>query len=80
MAVRSVAVRRVAVRRVAVRRVAVRRVAVRRVAVRRVAVRSVAVRFTRPAIGAVGAEAACRILGSRSAVVAVKVVGVAARV
>jgi hypothetical protein len=43
-------------------------------------VRRVAVRSTRPTIGAVGAEAACRILGSGSAVVAVTVIGVAARV
>ena len=74
------AVRSVAVRRVAVRRVAVRRVAVRRVAVRRVAVRSVAVQSTRPAIGAVGAEDACRILGSGSAVVAKIVTGKIARI
>ena len=72
--------RRVAVRSVAVRRVAVRRVAVRNVAVRSVAVRIVAVRSTRPAIGAVGAEDACVILGSGSAVVAKKVTGKIARI
>jgi hypothetical protein len=68
-------------RSVAVRRVAMRRVAMRRVAMRRVAVRSVAVRRrTRSAIVAVGAEAAFRILGSGSTVVAVKVIRVNARI
>ena len=58
------------------RMVAVRSVAVRSVAVRRVAVR----RRPRPAIPAVGAETAVRILGSESAVIAVTVIGIIARI
>ena len=47
--------------------------------VRRVDVRIVAVRRRpRPAIGAVGVEAACQILGSESAVVTVIVIGIVA--
>ena len=59
------------------RSVAVRSVAVRSVAVRMVDVRIVAVRRRpRPAIDAVGVEAARPILGSESAVVAVIVRGI----
>jgi len=72
--------RRVAMRRVAVRSVAVRRVAMRSVAVRSVAVRIVAVRSTRPAIGAVGAQAADVVLISGAAIVAITVIGIIARV